>query len=133
MPPPWCGADRLVDPLRPIWQDRRRLADLVAFNQGGVIAMSGTVGFSGLGAMGGPMAANLVKHGSSLVGSAVDPVKPEQWRARGVSMVESPERVAAAVDRTFCMVGTTAQAEAVIAGERGIAKSARRGHIVVCM
>ena len=29
--------------------------------------MSATVGFIGLGAMGGPMAANLVKHGFALV------------------------------------------------------------------
>jgi 3-hydroxyisobutyrate dehydrogenase-like beta-hydroxyacid dehydrogenase len=95
--------------------------------------MSGTVGFIGLGAMGGPMAANLVKHGFSLVAHDVDPVKTEQWRARGTTMVESAERVAAAVDRTICMVETTAQAEAVIAGERGIAKSARSGHVVACM
>ena len=95
--------------------------------------MSGTVGFIGLGAMGGPMAANLVKHGFSLVGHDIDPGKTASWRARGATMVESAERVAATVDRTICMVETTAQAEAVIAGERGIAKSARRGHIVACM
>src|SRR5499425_2545091 len=95
--------------------------------------MSGTVGFIGFGAMGGPMAANLVKHGFSLVGHDIDAVKTAEWRARGATMVESAERVAAAVDRTICMVETTAQAEAVIAGERGIARSARRGHIVACM
>ena len=95
--------------------------------------MSGTVGFIGLGAMGGPMAANLVKHGFSLVGHDIDPGKTAKWRARGATMVESAERVAATVDRTICMVETTAQAEAVIVGERGIAMSARRGHIVACM
>src|SRR5215470_5695028 len=124
---PWSTARRLVDPLSAIWQDQRRVAGPVALNQGGVIAMSGTVGFIGFGAMGGPMAANLVKHGFSLVGHDIDAVKTAEWRARGATMVESAERVAAAVDRTICMVETTAQAEAVIAGERGIAKSARRG------
>jgi len=48
-------------------------------------------------------------------------------------MVDSAEAVAAKVDRSICMVETTAQAEAVITGERGIARSARRGHIVACM
>jgi len=95
--------------------------------------MSGTVGFIGLGAMGGPMAANLVKHGFSLVAHDIDPAKVELWRARGAAMADSAEAVAAKVDRTICMVETTAQAEAVITGERGIARSARRGHIVACM
>ena len=95
--------------------------------------MSGTVGFIGLGAMGGPMASNLVKRGFSLVVHDIDPAKMELWRARGASTVDSAEAVAAKVDRTICMVETTAQAEAVIGGERGIVKSARRGHIVACM
>jgi len=95
--------------------------------------MSGTVGFIGLGAMGGPMAANLVKHGFSLIAHDIDPAKVELWRARGAAMADSAEAVAAKVDRTICMVETTAQAEAVITGERGIARSARRGHIVACM
>src|SRR5262245_65476398 len=113
---PWCEASRLVDPLWAIWQDQRRVAGPVALNQGGVIAMSDTVGFIGLGAMGGPMAANLVKHGFSLVAHDVDPAKVELWRARGAAMVDSAEAVAAKVERTICMVETTAQAEAVITG-----------------
>jgi 3-hydroxyisobutyrate dehydrogenase-like beta-hydroxyacid dehydrogenase len=48
-------------------------------------------------------------------------------------VAESPERVAFAADRTISMVETTAQAEAVIAGERGIIRSAKSGHIVISM
>src|SRR5262252_2741335 len=96
---PWSTARRLVDPPRAIWQDQRRVAGPVALNQGGVIAMSGTVGFIGLGAMGGPMAANLVKHGFSVVAHDIDPVKTAEWRTRGATMVESAERVAAASHR----------------------------------
>ncbi len=48
-------------------------------------------------------------------------------------MAESAETVAGAVSRTICMVETTAQAEAVIAGEHGIIQRARPGHIVACM
>jgi len=95
--------------------------------------MPETVGFIGLGAMGGPMARNLVKHGFLLVVHDLDPAKAEGLRAAGAAVAESAEAVAAAVGRTICMVETTAQAEAVIAGEHGIVQRAQPGHIVVCM
>jgi len=95
--------------------------------------MPNTVGFIGLGAMGGPMALNLVKHGFLLVVHDVDAAKTERLRAQGAAVAESAAAVAAAVGRTICMVETTAQAESVIAGEHGIVQRARPGHIVVCM
>ena len=95
--------------------------------------MPGTVGFIGLGAMGDPMALNLVKRGFSLVVHDVDPAKAERWRTRGAALASSPADVAAKADRTICMVETTAQAEAVIAGEHGIVQRAGRGHVVICM
>jgi 3-hydroxyisobutyrate dehydrogenase len=95
--------------------------------------MPGSVGFVGLGAMGGPMAQNLLKHGFALVVHDVDPAKAALWRTRGARVVDSAADVAAAVERTICMVETTAQAEAVVSGERGLMHTARPGHIVVCM
>ncbi len=95
--------------------------------------MSGTVGFIGLGHMGSPMALNLLKNGFPLVVHDVDRTKAEALRARGATVADSAEAVAAVAERTICMVETTAQAESVIAGERGIVRGARRGHIVVCM
>jgi len=95
--------------------------------------MPGAVGFVGLGNMGRPMALNLVKHGFSLVVHDIDKTKVDPLRARGAAVADSPERVAAATERTICMVETTAQAEAVIAGERGIVQGATRGHVVICM
>jgi 3-hydroxyisobutyrate dehydrogenase len=95
--------------------------------------MTKVVGFIGLGNMGGPMASNLVKHDFSLVVHDIEPAKVEALRARGATVASSPEAVAAATDRTICMVETTGQAETVIAGERGIIRSAKAGHIVVCM
>jgi 3-hydroxyisobutyrate dehydrogenase len=83
--------------------------------------------------MGGPMALNLVKHGFSLVVHDIDPAKADIWRTRGATVADSAEGVAAKVERTICMVETTGQAEAVIAGERGIIRSAQSGHIVACM
>ena len=95
--------------------------------------MPGTVGFIGLGAMGGPMALNLVKHGFSLVVHDIDPAKGALWSTRGAKLAGSAEEVAAQVERTISMVETTAQAEAVIAGEHGIIRGARPGHVVACM
>jgi len=95
--------------------------------------MAEAVGFIGLGNMGRPMALNLAKHGFPLVVHDVDPTKVEPLRARGATVADSPEAVAAASDRTISMVETTAQAEAVITGERGIIRTARSGHIVISM
>ena len=95
--------------------------------------MAGAVGFIGLGNMGRPMALNLVKHGFSLVVHDIDPAKVEPLRERGAKVEGSAERVAAATERTICIVETTAQAESVIVGDHGIVKSAGPGHIVICM
>ena len=95
--------------------------------------MAGKVGFIGLGAMGGPMALNLVKAGHKLVVHDIDQTKTATVRARGAELAGNAQAVAAAVDRTILIVETTEQAETVIAGERGIIKGAKPGHIVVCM
>jgi 3-hydroxyisobutyrate dehydrogenase len=95
--------------------------------------MPDAVGFIGLGAMGGPMALNLIKHGFRLVVHDIDPAKVARLAAQGAAVAESAAAVAAEVSRTICMVETTAQAESVITGERGIVEGAGRGHVVVCM
>ena len=95
--------------------------------------MAESVGFIGLGNMGRPMALNLVEHGFSLVVHDNEPAKAEPLRVRGAMVVDAPDRVAAAVRRSICMVETTAQVEAVIAGEHGILQTAAPGHIAICM
>jgi 3-hydroxyisobutyrate dehydrogenase len=95
--------------------------------------MSGAVGFIGLGNMGGPMALNLARNGFALAVHDIDPAKLPPLRAVGARVADSPARVAAEVERTICMVETTAQAEAVIAGEQGVIQSVKPGHIVICM
>src|ERR1700694_4900425 len=95
--------------------------------------MPGKVGFIGLGAMGGPMALNLVSHGFSLVVHDIDPQNPPPLVAAGAAVENSPAAVAAEVDRTICMVETTDQAEEVITGDQGIITRAQAGHIVLCM
>src|SRR5262249_36665388 len=96
-------------------------------------AMAGSVGFVGLGNMGRPMALNLVKAGFELVVHDIDSARLEPLVAAGATVKTSPEAVAASCHRTICMVETTAQAEAVILGERGIIQTAKQGDIVLCM
>ena len=95
--------------------------------------MPGNVGLIGLGAMGGPMALNLVTHGFSLVVHDIDAAKLEPLVAVGAEVEHSPAAVAALSERTICMVETTDQAEAVIIGDHGIIARAQAGHIVLCM
>jgi 3-hydroxyisobutyrate dehydrogenase-like beta-hydroxyacid dehydrogenase len=95
--------------------------------------MAASVGFIGLGNMGRPMAENLVKRGFALVVHDVDPARTAALTEKGAAVADSPDAVAAAATRTIVMVETTAQAEDVIAGARGIVHGARPGHIVVCM
>jgi 3-hydroxyisobutyrate dehydrogenase len=97
------------------------------------MAMADSVGFIGLGNMGGPMALNLAKAGFKLVVHDVNPARLEPLVAAGATVENSAEAVAADCHRTICMVETTAQADAVILGENGIAQSAKQGDIVLCM
>jgi 3-hydroxyisobutyrate dehydrogenase-like beta-hydroxyacid dehydrogenase len=57
--------------------------------------MAGTVGFIGLGNMGGPMALNLVKAGFELIVHDINPVRLEPLVAAGAIVETSPEAVAA--------------------------------------
>ena len=95
--------------------------------------MAGKVGFIGLGAMGGPMALNLVKAGFALVVNDIDAAKTEPLKAKGCEVAASAQAVAAAVERTIVIVETTEQAESVIIGAHGIIRGAKPGHIVLCM
>jgi 3-hydroxyisobutyrate dehydrogenase-like beta-hydroxyacid dehydrogenase len=95
--------------------------------------MAGKVGFIGLGAMGGPMALNLAKAGFALVVHDIDQTKTAAVRAKGAELAGTAEGVAAETDRTIVIVETTEQAESVILGERGIIRSAKPGHILLCM
>jgi 3-hydroxyisobutyrate dehydrogenase len=95
--------------------------------------MPGAVGFIGLGAMGQPMALNLAKHGFSLVVHDIATARTEPLRAVGAIVADSPERVAAQVERTICIVETTGQVESVVTGERGLLAGAKPGHVFACM
>ena len=95
--------------------------------------MSDTVGFIGLGAMGGGMAANIVKAGFKVVVFDILPERVEALTTVGAEAATSPMAVAEAAGRAITMVETTAQTEAVIFGEAGIVQSAKAGHQIAMM
>ena len=95
--------------------------------------MSIRTGFIGLGAMGSPMALNIIKAGIPLIVHDVDDRKTRGHQKAGAEVMYSPMEVANASDRTICLVETTRQAEEVICGERGIIHGAKPGYIVICM
>ncbi|HEX4893928.1 MAG TPA: NAD(P)-binding domain-containing protein [Hyphomicrobiaceae bacterium] len=95
--------------------------------------MPETIGFIGLGAMGGGMAANLLKAGFPLVVHDIDAAKVAAFVAKGAKAGGSPEGVARQSSKTITMVETTAQTEEVIFGDQGIIRGAQRGHVVAMM
>lgn len=87
-------------------------------------------GFVGLGAMGGPMARNLLKAGHDVVVHDLDARRVQALAEAGAEVAHSPEQVAKQCTRSICMVETTAQMQEVIGG---FAAGAAPGHIVICM
>ena len=95
--------------------------------------MAETIGFIGLGAMGGGMAGNLLKAGYQLVVNDLDSTKMAAVVARGAQAASSAAEVARRCSCSITMVETTAQTEAVILGANGIIDGASRGHVVAMM
>jgi 3-hydroxyisobutyrate dehydrogenase-like beta-hydroxyacid dehydrogenase len=95
--------------------------------------MTETIGFIGLGAMGGGMARNLLKAGYALVVNDIDSAKVAALVAAGASAASTAVDVARRSSRIITMVETTAQTEDVILGTNGIIAGAASGHIVAMM
>ena len=90
-------------------------------------------GFIGLGAMGSPMASNLLEAGISLVVYDVDERKCRLIEKQGAQVATSPATVAQEATRIICMVETTAQVRAVMTGPDGVIETAGPEHHIACM
>jgi 3-hydroxyisobutyrate dehydrogenase len=92
------------------------------------------VAFLGLGIMGEPMAANLVRAGFQVTVWNRTPRKAEMFAGTyDVKHAETPAEAAAASDLTITMVPDVPEVEAVLFGERGAAAGLRRGALVIDM
>ena len=90
------------------------------------------IGFIGLGIMGTPMAAHLIKGGHHAFLHSRSGV-PASLTEAGGEACASAEEVARHADIVITMVPDTPDVEAVLFGERGVAAGLSRGKIVVDM
>ncbi len=95
--------------------------------------MSTTLGFVGLGVMGGRMAKRLLDAGYSVVGYNRTRDKARWLAEAGLRLAASPREVAAAADFVFTMVTDTPALEAVTCGPDGILAGLRPRAILVEM
>ena len=95
------------------------------------MANAGSVGFSGLGAMGGPMAANLVEKGFRVRGCDMAEPARDALTAAGGTATASAAAAAEGAALLFLMVATPAQVEAVLFGADGALRKLPQGATVV--
>ncbi|TAN27079.1 MAG: 2-hydroxy-3-oxopropionate reductase [Castellaniella sp.] len=91
-----------------------------------------TIGFIGLGIMGTPMAANLIKGGHKLV-TYTRSKTPLSLLDAGAKPLTSATEVAKAAEIIITMVPDTPDVEAVLFGENGVAAGLSKGKIVIDM
>jgi len=91
------------------------------------------LGFIGLGAMGRPMALNLMKHGYQMGVYARQPQSAAPLIAAGAAVYKTPAELAAACEVVFTVVTASSDFEQVALDEYGIIHGARAGSVVVDM
>jgi 2-hydroxy-3-oxopropionate reductase len=93
--------------------------------------MATAIGFIGLGTMGTPMARNLLKGGHAVTVWARRPEALAALVTTGATVGDSAADVAAKTDIIVTMVTDTRAVEEVVLGQRGIARGARPGSVVI--
>lgn len=91
------------------------------------------IGFIGLGAMGAPMARNLLRKGFAVTVHSRTRAREEPLAALGAAPASTPAEAASGADVVITMVGDTPDVEEVLFGEAGVAQAAPRGAVVVDM
>lgn len=90
-----------------------------------------TYAWIGLGNMGGPMSANLVKAGHTVFGFDLDPTAMEQAASAGVTPAESIAQAVEGVDVVFTMLPKGEHVRAVYDGGEGIWAHANTGTLLI--
>ena len=88
-----------------------------------------TVGFIGLGAMGGRMTKRLLDAGHAVVGYNRTAAKAQPLVATGMTLAASPRQVAEAAEVVFSMVTNTEALDAIAHGPDGVLAGLRRGSV----
>ena len=87
--------------------------------------MSQTLGFVGVGRMGGPMASRLLDAGHSLVVFDTNPEVIKPLTARGVTTASSAEDVASKAEVVFLSLPMPSVVQSVCLGDKGVLKGSR--------
>lgn len=95
--------------------------------------MEGKIGFIGLGAMGKPMASNLIKKGSNLVVFDIVPEKMEPLKALGAEGATSCKEVAERCSVVITIVPSSPHVREAILGKNGVIEGIRKGSVVIDM
>ena len=95
--------------------------------------MSNEAGFIGLGAMGGPIAANLLAAGVKLRVYNRTAAKAQPLIAKGATRADTPGDAALSGSMVFTMLADDAAVESMVVGEGGIASRLAPGGIHVSM
>src|SRR5260370_21657244 len=93
--------------------------------------MKSSVGFIGLGLMGRPMAANLLKAGYDVTVWNRTASRADALVAQGAKLAATPREVAAASDVLFTIVSDPPALESVLWGETGVFSGLRRGSVII--
>ena len=91
------------------------------------------IGFIGLGIMGKPMAARLVRAGFPVVVHNRSPEAVEELAAEGAESASAPRETAERSDVVVTMLPDSPDVEAVVLGEDGVIAGAREGMLLVDM
>nr|XP_002130423.1 3-hydroxyisobutyrate dehydrogenase, mitochondrial-like [Ciona intestinalis] len=92
---------------------------------------TGTVGFIGLGNMGGPMAMNLLKSGHKVVAFDVIEASTKPIVEAGGQIVSSPSEVAKHSTQIITMLPNSSHVQEVYLGSEGILQSVQAGSILI--
>ena len=91
------------------------------------------VGFIGLGVMGGPMAANILKGGHSLTVFDLDTAAVDRLVQAGAKSASTPREVGAASEIVVTMLPLPSHVDQVVLGANGVAEGLQRGGLVIDM
>ncbi len=92
-----------------------------------------TIGFIGLGLMGKPMAANLLRAGYTTVVFNRSRAPMDELAAAGAQVAASPMQLAAQCDAVITCLPDSPDVEAVVLGDRGILAGAKPGLLYIDM
>jgi 2-hydroxy-3-oxopropionate reductase len=92
-----------------------------------------TIGFIGLGIMGGPMAANLIDAGYDVVGYNRSPEPVDELVGQGGERADSPQEIADRTDVVITCLPDSPVVEEIIHGEDGVLAGLSEGTTVIDM